>query len=450
MLAAFVLTLALLITVHEYGHFQAARWCGVRILKFSIGFGKPLWSKKFGLDQTEFVIAAIPLGGYVKMLDERELDQTAKPYSEAELSRAFNRQHVLKRMAIVLAGPGANLLLAVCLYCGLFMSGVVGLKPTLAEVAAHSPAAAAGFVAGETLQKVNGSDVATWQEFNWLLLKESLGHASVDVQGLSPQQTLTTHRLSLPDLALENEHKDLAHDLGFVLKAPAVPARIGKIIAGSPADLAGLKVRDVILSVDQQATPTWQDFVAIIRQRAEQPLGIVLVRNGHEQRLSLTPAAHTENGQVVGQIGAALAMDNSLLVNRQYSFSAALLKATAKTWDTAVFSLRMLARMFSGQASWQGVSGPVSIANYAGQSADMGLKVFIGFLALISISIGVLNLLPIPVLDGGHLMYYMLEILTGKPVPESVMVIGQKVGLALLALITMVAFYNDINRLITG
>ena len=450
---AFILAIAILVTVHEYGHFQVARWCGVRVLKFSIGFGKPLWLKKFGKDQTEFIVAAIPLGGYVKMLDEREINQEGvarTSYSDAELNRAFNRQPVLKRMAIVLAGPLANLLLAILLYSMLFMMGVVGLKPILADVASQSPAALAGFEIGETVQSVNGREVASWQDFHWLLLKSSLSQESVEVGGLIKQQTKKSHSLNLSTLRKAEANEDAFASLGFTPQQVMMPAKIGEVVSGSPANNAGLQVDDLIVAVEKQSIGTWQDFVGYIRLHAGKELAVQILRGESILTLRIKPTAEMEQGVAVGRIGAAVKMQTSGLILQQYSLPNAMIKAIEKTWDTAAFSLQMLFKMLIGQASWQGISGPVTIAGYAGQSATMGIKVFIGFLALISISIGVLNLLPIPVLDGGHLMYYTVEFITGKPLSESVMAMGQKVGLTLLSLMTIIAFYNDITRLITG
>jgi len=454
---AFILTLGLLVTVHEYGHFQVARWCGVKVLKFSIGFGKPLWSKKIGLDQTEFVLAAIPLGGFVKMLDEREFEQDAvlpDDYSEAQLKRAFNRQSVNKRIAIVLAGPMANLLLAIFLYWLLFMTGVVGMKPTLGKVLDSSPAAAANFGSGETIQKINGRDVSTWQEVSWFLLNESLKNSSVEIQAISSNQEILTHQLSLSTININDVSKDTLTLLGLTVLQPNIEARVGDIVNGSQADLAGLKTNDLVLSIANTQVKSWEDFVEVVRQHANIPLDMLVLRNSAEIKLTVRPSAVIEHGKEVGRIGAALRIEQGELdrffVTVHYSATESLVRATEKTWETAIFSLKMLGKMVSGQASWKGMSGPVTIASYAGQSAGMGIKVFIGFLALISISIGVLNLLPIPVLDGGHLMYYMVEILTGKAVPESVMVVGQKIGFSMLGFMMVIAFYNDINRLITG
>lgn len=453
---AFIFTLGLLVTVHEYGHFQVAKWCGVKVLKFSIGFGKPLWSKKIGLEQTEFVIAAIPLGGFVKMLDENEFEQdlTQRHYSEAELKRAFNRQSVAKRIAIVLAGPLANLLLAIFLYWLLFMMGIVGMRPTLGNVIEHSPAAMASFSRGETIQKINGRQVATWQEVSWILLNESLKSKSVEIQAINNNQEVHLHQLSLSSINLDNVSKDTLALLGLTMHQPDIPPRIGEVIKNSPADLAGLKANDLVLSISNTKVKMWEEFVGEIRSHVDTPVDILVQRDSVEIKLTVRPEPVIENGKTVGRIGATFRMEKSeldrLFVTTHYSAGESLIKASEKTWDTAVFSLKMLGRMVTGQASWKGMSGPVTIANYAGQSANMGIKVFIGFLALISISIGVLNLLPIPVLDGGHLMYYMAEIVTGKPVSEAVLNIGQRIGFFLLGSMMILALYNDINRLITG
>ena len=453
---AFIFTLGLLVTVHEFGHFQVAKWCGVKVLKFSIGFGKPLFTKKIGQDQTEFIIAAIPLGGFVKMLDEREFEpDSPKPnLSEMELSRAFNRQSVTKRIAIVLAGPTANLLLAIFLYWWLFMMGVVGMKPIVGKVIERSPAAVANITLGEIIQKINGKDVATWQDARWLLLKESLKNKTVDIQAINAKQEIHVHQLNVSSINLDNASKDILTSLGLTVFQPDIPARIGEVIKNSPADLAGLVNNDLVLAINHNPVKIWGDFVYEVRQHPNMPLDIVVQRESQEIKLTVRPEPVIENDQTVGRIGAAFKIDQSELdkvfVTSHYSALEALKKATEKTWETAIFSLKMLGNMVTGQVSWKGMSGPVTIASYAGQSANMGIKAFIGFLALISISIGVLNLLPIPVLDGGHFMYYVVEILTGKPVSEAVMNIGQGIGFFLLGSMMILALYNDINRLITG
>lgn len=452
-LITFIFTLGLLVSIHEYGHFQVAKWCGVKVLKFSIGFGKPLWSKKFGRDQTEFVLAAIPLGGYVKMLDERELEN-GQVLATKDLSRAFNRQPVGKRIVIVLAGPAANLLLAIMLYWALFMMGVVGIKPVVGNVPDSSPAAIASIARGETIQKINGKKIATWQDARWVLLNESFKKKSVEIQAINSNHEIHLHQLDLSSLNQDDYQTDILDKLGLGIFQPEIPARIGAVIKNSPAQIAGLKENDLVLIINNNKVRIWEDFVGEIRRHPNIALDVMVLRGTEEIKLTLRPEAVIEHEQNIGRIGAGLKFEQAeldrFLVTSHYSAGTALLKATEKTWDTAIFSLKMLGNMVTGQASWKGISGPVTIASYAGQSANLGIKVFIGFLALISISIGVLNLLPVPVLDGGHLMYYVIEIFTGKPVSEATMIIGQKVGFSLLGLMMILALYNDINRLITG
>lgn len=456
MVLTFLLTMSILVTVHEYGHYQVAKWCDVRILKFSIGFGKPLWTKPFGKDKTEFVIAAVPLGGYVKMLDEREIltESPSATYSEAELTRAFNRQHVGKRIAIVLAGPVANLLLAVGLYWVLFTIGIVGMKPILGEVIPQSPAAVASFTHGETIQKINGKEVASWQEVSWILLNESLKNNSVEVEVVNSSHEVHIHQLDLSNIDQESAAKDILTSSGLVIDKPDIPAKIGEVIKKSIADLAGLKANDLVLSINKVKVNVWEDFVQEVRQNPNKVLEIEVLRNSSVLNLTVKPEPFTENGKTFGRIGVAFKMDETeqdkLFMTTHYSAPVAFVKAIEKTWDISVFTLKMLGKMLIGQTSLKGVSGPLTIASYAGQSAQMGLNAFIGFLALVSISIGVLNLLPIPVLDGGHLMYYIVEIFTGKPTSDFVLNIGQRIGFFLLGCMMILAFYNDINRLITG
>lgn len=452
-IAAFILTLGILITVHEYGHFQVARLCGVKVLRFSIGFGKPLWRRSFGRDGTEFVLAAFPLGGYVKMLDEREAEPGV-PIAAAELPRAFNRQPVWKRILIVIAGPAANLLLAVALYWVLFMHGVTGMKPVVGEVAADTPAAHASFRQGEEITSIAGVPVRTWQDVRWALLQQALGTQTVVIETASGSREVHTHRLSLDSLGKEDFEGDFLGKLGLVPYQPEVPARIGEVIDGGAAQQAGLQPGDMILRVDGAPIALWEDFVQIVRRSPDRPLELEVRRGDRMLQLVITPQSVREGDEQVGRVGAAYRMTESeidqLLTTVRYAPFEALAKAAHKTWDTSIFSLRMLGNMLTGDVSWKGISGPVTIASYAGQSAHIGLAAFLGFLALVSISLGVLNLLPVPVLDGGHLLYYVLEIFKGSPVSERTMETGQRIGLILLGLLMVVAFYNDIHRLITG
>ena len=452
-LLAFAFTLGLLVTIHEYGHYQVAKWCGVKVLKFSIGFGKPFFSRKVGRDQTEFIIAAIPLGGYVKMLDEQEFKDSAE-YHLHDMSRALNRQSIAKRMAIVVAGSGANLFLAIFLYWVLFMMGIVGLKPIIGHVSDNSPAAHASMNRGETIQSINGKPVATWQDARWTLLKESMQTKSVEILAVNANKEAHLHELDLSNLKQEDFETDILEKLGLNIYQPDIPARIGEVLSNSPAEKADLQVNDLILKVNNKNVNFWEDFVQEIRQNPDTYIEIEVQRGDQTHNVHIKPEAVVENHKNTGRIGASFKIIphelDALFVTTHYSVMGALWQAMEKTWDTAIFSLKMIGNMITGHVSWKSMSGPVSIASYAGQSANMGFKVFIGFLAVISISIGVLNLLPIPVLDGGHFMYYMAEIFTGKPVSEAAMIIGQKVGFTLLGFMMVLALYNDINRLITG
>lgn len=459
-LLAFVVTIGLLVTIHEYGHFQVARWCGVKVLKFSIGFGKPLWQKTFGKDRTQFVLAAIPLGGFVKMLDERELkaeqmadpDQPKTHYSEAELQRAFNRQSVWKRIAIVIAGPVANLLLAIVLYWGLFMLGVTGTRPIIGEVVGNSLAAQASLTSGEIIQKINGEPVSSWQEARWILLEESLENKSVEIEAVNQSNELFQHTLSFAGVNNDSE-VDILKKIGLEEYKPKIPAVIGEILSGSVADQVGLKAEDKILSVDGVKISDWEQLVNIIKSNPNKKLWFEIERAQKTLRIAATPEKVEENGESIGRMGAAVKLDqkelDNLLVEFNYSPLVSLQKAVSKTWDTSIFSLKMLGKMLLGQVSLKSISGPVTIADYAGKSAGMGIKTFLSFLALVSISLGVLNLLPIPVLDGGHLMYYMVEIFKGSPVSENLMLAGQKIGFVILGLLMTLAIFNDFNRLLT-
>ncbi|HWU34736.1 MAG TPA: RIP metalloprotease RseP [Methylovorus sp.] len=447
-LIAFIVTLGILITIHEYGHFQVARWCGVKVLRFSLGFGMPLLTKQIGKDNTEFVLAAFPLGGYVKMLDEREA-----PVAEHELHRAFNRQAVWKRMLIVLAGPVANLLLAILLYWVLFMHGVMGIKPLLGEIPAKTPAAMAQMQSGELITDIAGEPVASWQDVRWVLMRQALDSAPVKVDGRLNDVSLH-HDLNLSVLDKDDFESDFLPKLGLVPYRPSMPPLVGEVIAGGAAEKSGLRPGDKIDAINQVAITAWDQVVDTIRQHPGKPLNVKVMRDGHVIDLQLIPDAIRENGKEIGRIGAAYKANQSeidrIMTTVSYSPVVAAGKAINKTWETAVFSLQMLGGMLTGDVSWRGMSGPVTIASYAGQSAQIGWKAFLGFLALVSISLGVLNLLPIPVLDGGHLLYYIVEVFKGSPVSERVMEIGQRIGLALLGLLMACAFYNDINRLITG
>ncbi len=448
-LAAFALALGILIVVHELGHYWVARWCGVKVLRFSIGFGKPLAVWKSGRDGTEWALAAFPLGGYVKMLDEREGE--VAPH---ELARAFNRQSVWRRILIVAAGPAANFLLAIALYWFLFISGVPGLKPVLGQPASGSPAAVAGFQPGEVMASIDGEPVVTWQDARWMLLKLVMSKQGVRIETRNDRGEIQFRILETASLTADDLDGDFLGKLGLTPFRPLVRPVIGKLVPDGAGEKAGLQPGDEITAVNGKPVARWEDLVQWVRDHPERALAFEVQRGKRLLEIQVTPSAATEQSKTVGKIGAAPELDaelgKKLLTEVRYPPFKALGAALHKTWDTSVFSLNMLGRMVVGQVSLKNISGPITIADYAGQSAHMGWLPYLSFLALISISLGVLNLLPIPLLDGGHLMYYMAEILKGSPVSERAMEIGQQAGMALLMALMAFAFYNDINRLLSG
>jgi len=447
---AFVIALGCLIVVHEFGHFAVARACGVKVLRFSVGFGKPLWTRRLGHDATEWVIAAFPLGGYVKMLDERE-----GPVTPEELPRAFNRQSVWRRLAIVVAGPVANFLLAIALYWVLFMHGVPGIKPVIDEPPPGTAAHAAGFAAGDTLLRIGDEPVATWQDARWILLQRAVQKIVVTMEVRSAGGDSGWRKLDLSVLLPTDMDSDFLRTLGLTRMQPKLKPVMGDLVKGGAAQRTGLKPGDEVVAISNQRIESWDQVVKAVRAEPGSPLIIEVRRGGVLQPpIVVIPETVVENGRKIGRIGAAPLVDRSvlegLLVEVRYGPLESLGKALHKTWDTSVFSLKMLGKMIVGEVSLKNLSGPITIADYAGQSAQSGAISYMMFLALISISLGVLNLLPIPLLDGGHLMYYMFEILKGRPISDRAIEIGQHVGMALLFTLMAFALYNDINRLISG
>ena len=448
-IAAFALAIGILVTFHELGHYWAARWCDVKILRFSIGFGRPLWMKKFGPDQTEWAIGVLPLGGYVKMADER--DGSAAP---TDKSRAFNNKTVWQRILIVIAGPVANFVLAAFLYWALFVTGTTGTKPYLAAPTPNSPAANGEFSEFDLITQVGDKAIKTWGDARLALLEEAVKRATVEIEVESVDGRRRLKRLNLSAVDKDDLDKDFLAKAGMSAFRMTVLPVLDEVIKGGAADRAGLRAGDRIISVQGKPTDRWEALVASIYARPGLATEIDVERAGTEIRLTLTPDTITENGKAFGRIGVKPKVDRALLEKLstvvRYGPLEAIPRAWAKVWDMSVFSLKMMGRMLTGDVSWKNLSGPITIADYAGQSAQLGWIPYVTFLALISISLGVLNLLPIPVLDGGQLMYYIAEILKGSPVSEKVMEIGQQVGLTLLLGLTAFAFYNDIHRLVTG
>jgi regulator of sigma E protease len=443
-LLAFVFTLGILITFHEFGHFWVARKCGVRILRFSIGFGRPLWKRCFGEDRTELVIAALPLGGYVKMLDEREA-----PVPEPELHRAFNRRPLAQRFAIVLAGPLFNFLFAILAYWIMYMVGLTGLKPVIGVVQPSSAAAVAGLQVDEEIIAVNSQHTATWTMVVDALITDIVADQTVELRVRSKnvperQVLVNLHSVSIDDLA----EKDLLRTIGITPKQLVLPPLIGELQPEGAAVRAGFKSGDRILKVDNVAIPDWRVFVEYIRARPEQLLNVEIRRDGQVILLPLSPdKKDAGDGKMIGYIGAGNQLGQSLLARESYTFFPALVRALARTWDMSHLTLQMMGKILTGEASYRNLSGPVSIAQYAGESAQNGVAAFLWFLGVVSVSLGVLNLLPIPLLDGGHLMYYLIELVRGSPVPEAVQAVGQQIGLALLLGLMVLVFCNDLSRL---
>jgi len=441
----FLIAIGVLVVVHEFGHYLAARLAGVKVLRFSVGFGRPLVSRRVGRDATEWTLAALPFGGYVKMLDERE---GAVPPGEAH--RSFNRATVSRRIGIVAAGPAANFLLAVVFYWALFLHGLPALKPLIGEPPAGTPAAHAGLAAGDEVVAVNGVATASFQDLRLALLRAG-------VAGGSAELTLAGGRhiqIDMPSVETENLERDTLRPLGIVRYDPPLAPVIGEVLADGAAARAGLRPGDRLVAAAGMPVASWQAWVETVRAHPSRPLRVEYARQGRHAALTLVPDTVDVDGERIGRIGAGPEVDAalraSLMTELRYSPLAALGQGIAKTWEMSVFTVEMMARMVMGQVSWKNLSGPLTIADYAGQSASLGWVSFVGFLALVSVSLGVLNLLPIPLLDGGHLMYYLAEVFTGRPVSERTMEIGGRIGTALLLLLMSFALFNDLQRLLGG
>jgi len=442
-LIAFLVVLGVLITFHELGHFWIARLCGVKVLRFSIGFGRVVWSRRFGPDRTEWAVSAVPLGGYVKMADEREGD-----VAPVDLDRAFNRQSIAKRIAIVAAGPFANLVLAVFLFAATFVIGVPGQRAILATPPANTPAAAAGIREGDQVVAVDGRSVASWQDLRWRLLEAS-GHDDAVLIVEQRDGSRATRVVSLAILPPSEWEGNFMPTLG--LKADFGPPVVEQVIPGKPAERAGLKAGDRIIAIDGTAASSPGDVASRTNAKPGAPVTYRIARGGETFDTTLTTEVTEQAGKRIGIAGVRLKVDpdiaQSLSVTLRYGVIDALGQGAKRTWELSLFTLKMLGRIVTGDASLKNISGPITMADYAGQSAQAGTLVFLGYLALISISLGVLNLLPIPLLDGGHLLYYFAELIKGSPVSDRAFEVGQRIGMAVLAVLMALALFNDLSRL---
>lgn len=443
----FIIAIGVLVAFHEFGHYWVAVKSGVRVLRFSVGFGKPLitWKRNVNGSDVEYVIAAIPLGGYVKMLDEREtkVAEQDRPY-------AFNTQPLLTRAAIVAAGPIFNFILAIILYWLVFLAGITVERALMGQPKENSIAAVSGFQNHDEVLKIGDELVQSWVSFRMLILDQGLDGGILDVQVKTIDDVVLTRQLDLTGTHLLERESDVIADLGFSHWWPDLPAMIGGVVEASPAQQAGLREGDKIVTLNGDKILHWQEMVERVEKSAGKPMDFVIERDQQQMSLIIIPGVKEKQGETKGVIGAYQktpdGLKEKILIDIEYGVFGSISAAVVKTWDMSKLTVRVLWKMIVGEASLKNISGPLTIAKYAGVTADLGLMTYLGFLALISVSLGVLNLFPIPMLDGGHLFYYLIEAIKGSPVSEAFELRGQQVGIALLVMLMCVAFYNDFQR----
>ncbi|OOZ18700.1 RIP metalloprotease RseP [Solemya velum gill symbiont] len=438
-----IIAIGLLVTVHEFGHFWVARKLGVKVLRFSVGFGSPLW-KRTARDGVEYVVAAIPLGGYVKMLDERE-----GGVDEAELPKAFNRQKLGVRTAIVLAGPLANLIFAIFAYWAIFLSGETGLKPILDEPIPESAAAAAGFRSGDEIVEVGGESANSWERVIYQLVEYAVDGEAAPVSVVGEDGMQRELFLPAESLLVLTESQGAVSQIGLVQKLPHIPAVIGEVVTDSPAEAAGFQPGDRVTGVNGKPIQDWHGWSREIRENPGRGLEVEVERNGRLQLLQLIPGEKGSGDSVIGFAGVSYTDDVDFGRYRfeiHYTPLAALERAAQETWKMSALTLKVIGGMLSGQLSVESLGGPVTIAKAAGDTAEIGIGAFVRFLAMLSLTIGILNLLPIPVLDGGRLVFYLIEFLAGRPLPDSVQARAQGIGMMIMLGIMLLALYVDFGR----
>ena len=445
---AFIISVGLLITFHEFGHFSVARFFDIKVLRFSIGFGRPIYTRHFGRDRTEFTICLLPLGGYVKMLDDRE-----GTVVQQEKAREFNGKPLWQRFLIVLAGPFFNFIFAIIAYSLIYTIGINALKPIIGHVETTSIASSSGFAEGQEILSINGLSTPTWPTVIDSLVNHVVSGDVVDIQVVNNSGEKQVLSLNLSSISIdEMADGKLLNKLGLNIVKLKLPPIIGEIEKNGPAQSSGLLQNDRIIAVNSNLVDSWQEWVEIIQENPDKSLNVELLRDEALINIELRPKNYEINGKNIGRIGARPAVNDDLYSSyfalEQYSLHLAILRAFDKTWEMSVLTLKVLAKMISGDASVKNLSGPISIAKYAGQSASIGATALLTFLAIVSISLGVLNLLPIPLLDGGHLVYYIIEFFTGKPVSDSIQMTGQQIGIVLLFGLMGLALYNDFVRLL--
>jgi regulator of sigma E protease len=445
----FVVAVSLLVTVHEFGHFWVARRLGFKVLRFSVGFGRPLWRKVAGRDQTEYVLAAIPLGGYVKLLDERE-----GPVPPQDLARSFTRKPPWQRIVVLLAGPGFNILFAILVLWGMFWAnGETEVRPLVGDVVHGSVADRAGLRSGDEIVAINGNPVAGQRDVVFGLLDAMSGQGEAVLAVHAHDGAARTATLAVADSTERRrltEPSELFKGLGFEFWEPTVPAVLGRVVPDGPAARAGLKTGDEIIAVDGQPVRNFHDVIARVSGRPGEAIDVRYLRGGTQFNTRVIIASERVDGKAVGRIRVATAgtvkLPDSFLIHTDLAPLPALGRAVSEANNMTVLQARLFWRMLIGQVSLKNLSGPLSIAEYAGDSAQAGVAPFLGFLVLISLSLGFLNLLPVPILDGGQIVFQLVEWLKGTPLSERAQVLGQQVGIALLVLLMGVALFNDIAR----